>query len=212
MRSGGGGCCVLRARAQSRSDGNRNRNRNRNVAAPRDGSLDHERGGGLGTGGGAYSENRLRLRLRARIRIRTNTSAAMLSTSTKDTGRFAYRELDGALGLTEMGVDSLQDSGLGQNKPHGLLPCSGNPSTAAWRAARMSTTRSDSVSIPPCGMSSAASPIARDIRFWTANRRVRGKSPAVLLTWKGRCRSERIRAEPIWEIPDEQHGCKHLPR
>jgi hypothetical protein len=53
--------------------------------------------------------------------------------------------------------------------------------------------------------------IARDIRFWTANRRVRGKSPAVLLTWEGRCRSERIRAEPIWEIPDEQRGCKHLP-
>jgi hypothetical protein len=34
----------------------------------------------------------------------------------------AYRELDEALGLTEMGTDSLQDSRLGQNKQHGLAP------------------------------------------------------------------------------------------
>jgi hypothetical protein len=34
----------------------------------------------------------------------------------------AYRELDEALGLTEMGADSLQDSRLGQNKQLGLAP------------------------------------------------------------------------------------------
>ncbi len=34
----------------------------------------------------------------------------------------AYWELDGALGLTEMIVDSLRDSRLGPNEQHGLLP------------------------------------------------------------------------------------------
>ena len=41
---------------------------------------------------------------------------------TTDAGLLAYRELDEALGLTEMGAERLQDSRLGQNKQHGLLP------------------------------------------------------------------------------------------
>jgi hypothetical protein len=41
---------------------------------------------------------------------------------TTDAGLLAYRELDEALGLTEMSADRLQDSRLGQNKQHGLLP------------------------------------------------------------------------------------------
>ena len=41
---------------------------------------------------------------------------------TTDAGLVAYRELDEALGLTEMGAESLQDSRLGQNNQHGLLP------------------------------------------------------------------------------------------
>ncbi len=41
---------------------------------------------------------------------------------TADAGLLAYRELDEALGLTEMGADRLQDSRLGQNKQHQLLP------------------------------------------------------------------------------------------
>lgn len=41
---------------------------------------------------------------------------------TTDAGLLAYRELDEALGLTEMGADLLTDSRLGTNKQHLLVP------------------------------------------------------------------------------------------
>jgi hypothetical protein len=41
---------------------------------------------------------------------------------TTDAGLLAYRELDEAFSLTEMGGDDLKDSRLGKNKQHGLLP------------------------------------------------------------------------------------------
>ncbi len=41
---------------------------------------------------------------------------------TTDAGLLAYRELDEALGLTEMGADLLTDSRLGSNKQHLLVP------------------------------------------------------------------------------------------
>ena len=41
---------------------------------------------------------------------------------TTDAGLLAYRELDEALGLTEMADDLLGDSRLGSNKQHGILP------------------------------------------------------------------------------------------
>ena len=44
------------------------------------------------------------------------------SNVTTDAGLLAYRELDEALRLTETGAESVQDSRLGQNKQHGLLP------------------------------------------------------------------------------------------
>ena len=41
---------------------------------------------------------------------------------TSDAGLLAYRELDEALGLTEIGADVLTDSRLGSNKQHQLVP------------------------------------------------------------------------------------------
>ena len=41
---------------------------------------------------------------------------------TSDAGLLAYRELDEALELTEMGKDILTDSRSGTNKQHQLLP------------------------------------------------------------------------------------------
>ncbi len=41
---------------------------------------------------------------------------------TSDAGLLAYRELDEALGLTEIGADVLTDSRLGTNKQHLLVP------------------------------------------------------------------------------------------
>ena len=41
---------------------------------------------------------------------------------TSDAGLLAYRELDEALGLTEMGAELLTDSRQGSNKQHQLLP------------------------------------------------------------------------------------------
>ena len=41
---------------------------------------------------------------------------------TSDAGLLAYRQLDQALGLTEMGFDALRDFRLGTNKQHLLVP------------------------------------------------------------------------------------------
>jgi len=59
----------------------------------------------------------LRVRFDSRLKLKF-----LGSQITTDAGLLAYRELDEALGLTEMSADNLQDSRLGQNKQHGLVP------------------------------------------------------------------------------------------
>ena len=55
---------------------------------------------------------------------------------TTDAGLLAYRELDEALGLTEMAGDLLGDGRLGSNKQHRLLPLLRQSITADWQAMK----------------------------------------------------------------------------
>ena len=59
------------------------------------------------------------LRVRFDSRLRLSFCGSKI---TSDAGLLAYRELDEALGLTEMGADVLTDSRLGTNKQHLLVP------------------------------------------------------------------------------------------
>ena len=59
----------------------------------------------------------LRLSIDSRLKLKFLGSKV-----TTDAGLLAYRELDEALGLTEMAGDLLGDSRLGRNKQHRLLP------------------------------------------------------------------------------------------
>jgi len=66
--------------------------------------------------GDAKNED-LRVRFDSRLKLRFVGSKV-----TSDAGLLAYRELDEALGLTEMGEDILTDSRAGTNKQHLLAP------------------------------------------------------------------------------------------
>ena len=56
---------------------------------------------------------------------------------TSDAGLLAYRELDDALGLTEMAGDVLADARSGKNGRHALAGCSGSRYLVALRDTRM---------------------------------------------------------------------------
>ncbi len=57
------------------------------------------------------------LRVSFDIRLKLKFLGSQITT---DAGLLAYRELDEALGLTEMGADVLTDSRLGTNIQHGI--------------------------------------------------------------------------------------------
>jgi hypothetical protein len=59
----------------------------------------------------------LRVRFDSRLKLKFLGSKV-----TTDAGLLAYRELDEALGLTEMGAEALSDSHQGGNKQHQLVP------------------------------------------------------------------------------------------
>ena len=66
---------------------------------------------------GDTNRDDLRVRLGSRLKLKFCGSKV-----TSDAGLLAYRELDEAFGLTEMGADLLTDSRQGSNKQHLLVP------------------------------------------------------------------------------------------
>ena len=66
---------------------------------------------------GDSKKDDLRVSFDSRLKLRFVGSKV-----TSDAGLLAYRELDEALGLTEIGADVLTDSRLGSNKQHQLVP------------------------------------------------------------------------------------------
>ena len=66
---------------------------------------------------GDAKKDDLRVSFDSRLKLRFVGSKV-----TSDAGMLAYRELDEALGLTEIGADVLTDSRLGSNKQHQLVP------------------------------------------------------------------------------------------
>ena len=66
---------------------------------------------------GDAKKDDLRVSFDSRLKLRFVGSKV-----TSDAGLLAYRELDEALGLTEIGADVLTDSRLGSNKQHQLVP------------------------------------------------------------------------------------------
>jgi hypothetical protein len=70
---------------------------------------------------------------------------------TSDGGLLAYRELDDALGLTEIATTHLLDSRSGKNARHTLAGLFGSRYSGGSPATRMSTTPSGSPATPRCG-------------------------------------------------------------
>jgi hypothetical protein len=66
---------------------------------------------------GDAKDDDLRVSFDSRLRLKF-----LGSQITTDAGLLAYRELDGALGLTGMAPATLEDSRLGSNKQHQLVP------------------------------------------------------------------------------------------
>jgi Transposase DDE domain group 1 len=75
---------------------------------------------------------------------------------TSEAGLLAFRELDDALGLTEMAGQVLADSRTGKNNRHTLTAQFRQSCSGGWPGTRMSTTPTASAMIRRCAGSSAA--------------------------------------------------------
>jgi hypothetical protein len=71
---------------------------------------------------------------------------------TSDAGLLAYRELDAALGLTDLGENLLNDWRTGKNTQHTMARSCGSPSSVGWLDTRTPMTPNGSRLIPPCDM------------------------------------------------------------
>ena len=77
------------------------------------------------------------------------------SVVTSDAGLLAYRELDDALGLSDLAGERLADARTGKNGRHALLGMLRQAVFGRLADTRMSTTPSDCAMIPRCDGSSA---------------------------------------------------------
>ena len=100
---------------------------------------------------GETVEEHLRVEFDRRLKLEFHGSCI-----TTDAGLLAFRELDEALGLTEMAGQALDDVRTGRNGRHTLLAQFRQPCSDGWPGTRTSTTLTASAAIPPCAGSSAA--------------------------------------------------------
>jgi len=70
---------------------------------------------------------------------------------TSDAGLLAYRELDAALGLTDLGENLLSDGWTGKNTQHSIVARCGSPSSAGLQVTKTPMMPNGSLWIPPCG-------------------------------------------------------------
>ena len=91
--------------------------------------MDHPEGAGSGRGDRVDFDRRVRLEFRG-----TQLSS--------DGGLLVMRELDDALGLSDLASAALSDSRHGKNTIHRLMGCSGSRFMVGLRATRTSTTPS----------------------------------------------------------------------
>jgi len=96
---------------------------------------------------GASKKPGLRVTFDSRLKLEFHGSKV-----TSDAGLLAYRELDEALGLTDLGDELLSDWRTGKNTQHSMVALFDSRSSAGWQAMRTPMTPNGSQLIPRCGM------------------------------------------------------------
>jgi hypothetical protein len=95
---------------------------------------------------GADKKQALRVTFDSRLKLEFHGSKV-----TSDAGLLAYRELDAALGLTDLGENLLNDWRTGKNTQHSMVALMRQSIFSGWQAMRTLMMPNGSRLISPCG-------------------------------------------------------------